>query len=88
MYVREVCTAPKLPRNTEIQLAKAIERGADDAEAARAQMLEANVRLVVPIAARYADCGVHILDLVQEGDNGLLKAIQQFDYRCGYGFST
>jgi RNA polymerase primary sigma factor len=74
VYVREVCQAPKLTSASEMELAKTIERGGEEAEAAMAQRLESNLRLVVSIAALYADRDVHILDLVQEGYNGLLKA--------------
>lgn len=88
VYLREVGRVPRLTRESEIELAKQIERGGEQAEAAKTQLLESNLRLVVSIAERHTDRGVHILGLIQEGNTGLMEAVQHFDYRRGYRFST
>ena len=85
MYLKDIGKVPLLSANEEIELAKRIEQG--DAEAKRI-LNEANLRLVVSIAKRYVGRGMLFLDLIQEGNLGLLKAVEKFDYRKGYKFST
>lgn len=88
MYLRELLTTPHLTREQEIELAKRISLGGQDAEKAAKQLIEANLRLVVTIAKRYGKDGRSLLDLIQEGNIGLMKAVEQFNYRRGYQFST
>ncbi len=97
MYLKEIGSIKLLDSEEEIRLAKAIEAGkaADaipeqKAECARARtkLADANLRLVVSIAKKYRERGLHMLDLVQEGNIGLLKAVDKFDYHKGYKFST
>jgi RNA polymerase primary sigma factor len=83
VYLNEVCKVPQLAPEAEIELAKRIRQG----EIAKKDLVEANLRLVVSIARRYADRGIHVLDLIQEGNLGLLKAAERFDYKRGYKFS-
>jgi|ADurb_Gel_03_Slu_FD_contig_91_648145_length_3074_multi_3_in_0_out_0_2 RNA polymerase primary sigma factor len=85
MYLKEIGRVPLLTAEEEIELAKGIEAGD---EAARRRLTEANLRLVVSIAKRYVGRGMLFLDLIQEGNLGLLKAVEKFDYRKGYKFST
>lgn len=85
MYLKEIGRVPLLTADEEIELAKRIEQG--DEEAKR-RLTEANLRLVVSIAKRYVGRGMLFLDLIQEGNLGLLKAVEKFDYRKGYKFST
>ncbi len=85
MYLKEIGRVPLLSAEDEIQLAKRIEEG--DEEAKR-RLAEANLRLVVSIAKRYVGRGMLFLDLIQEGNMGLIKAVEKFDYRKGYKFST
>lgn len=85
MYLKEIGRVPLLSAEEEIKLAKRIEDG--DEEAKRA-LAEANLRLVVSIAKRYVGRGMLFLDLIQEGNMGLIKAVEKFDYRKGYKFST
>ncbi len=85
MYLREIGKVPLLTAEEEIALAKKIERG--DAKA-RKKLAEANLRLVVSIAKRYIGRGLSLLDLIQEGNIGLLRAVEKFDWRKGYKFST
>lgn len=85
MYLKEIGRVPLLSAEEEIQLAKRIEQ--QDEEAKR-RLAEANLRLVVSIAKRYVGRGMLFLDLIQEGNMGLLKAVEKFDYQKGYKFST
>jgi RNA polymerase primary sigma factor len=85
MYLREIGAVSLLSKEEEVVLAKAIEAG--DARAAT-RMAEANLRLVVSIAKKYINRGLPFLDLIQEGNVGLLRAVQKFDYHRGYKFST
>ncbi len=85
MYLKEIGRVPLLTPEEEIELAKRIEQG--DEEAKR-RLAEANLRLVVSIAKRYVGRGMLFLDLIQEGNLGLIKAVEKFDYRKGYKFST
>ena len=85
MYLKDIGKVPLLSAADEIELAKRIEEG--DQEAKRL-LNEANLRLVVSIAKRYVGRGMLFLDLIQEGNLGLLKAVEKFDYRKGYKFST
>ena len=85
MYLKEIGKVALLSGDEEIELAKRIENG--DEEAKR-RLAEANLRLVVSIAKKYVGLGMLFLDLIQEGNLGLLKAVEKFDYRKGYKFST
>lgn len=85
MYLKEIGKVPLLSGEEEIELAKRIELGD---EAAKKKLAEANLRLVVSIAKRYVGRGMQFLDLIQEGNLGLIKAVEKFDYRKGYKFST
>lgn len=85
MYLKEIGKVPLLTAEEEIELAKRMELG--DQEAKR-RLAEANLRLVVSIAKRYVGRGMLFLDLIQEGNLGLIKAVEKFDYRKGYKFST
>ena len=85
MYLKEICKVPLLSAEEEIELAKRMENGD---EAAKKRLAEANLRLVVSIAKRYVGRGMLFLDLIQEGNLGLIKAVEKFDYRKGYKFST
>ncbi|MDI9480619.1 MAG: RNA polymerase sigma factor RpoD [Syntrophomonadaceae bacterium] len=85
MYLKEIGRVPLLSAEEEISLATRIEAGDDEA---RRQLVEANLRLVVSIAKRYVGRGMLFLDLIQEGNLGLMKAVEKFDYRKGFKFST
>jgi RNA polymerase primary sigma factor len=85
MYLKEIGKVPLLSSEDEIDLAKKIELGDDYA---KQSLTEANLRLVVSIAKRYVGRGMQFLDLIQEGNLGLIKAVEKFDYRKGYKFST
>ena len=85
MYLKEIGKIPLLSTEEEIELAKRMEKGDEEA---RKKLAEANLRLVVSIAKRYAGKGMQFLDLIQEGNLGLIKAVEKFDYRKGYKFST
>ncbi len=85
LYLREIGKVPLLTADQEVSLAKRIERGD---MAAKTQMIEANLRLVVSIAKAYLGRGLSFLDLIQEGSLGLIRAVEKFDYRKGYKFST
>ena len=85
MYLKEIGKVPLLSSEEEIELAKKIEEGS---QYAKKKLAEANLRLVVSIAKRYVGRGMLFLDLIQEGNLGLIKAVEKFDYRKGYKFST
>ena len=85
MYLKEIGKVPLLSADEEVELAKKMETGNLDA---RKRLAEANLRLVVSIAKRYVGRGMLFLDLIQEGNLGLIKAVEKFDYRKGYKFST
>ena len=85
MYLKEIGKVPLLTASEEVEIARRMAEG--DPEAKR-QLAEANLRLVVSIAKRYVGRGMLFLDLIQEGNLGLIKAVEKFDYRKGYKFST
>ena len=85
MYLKEIGKVPLLSAEEEIELAKRMELGDQEA---KKRLPEANLRLVVSIAKRYVGRGMLFLDLIQEGNLGLIKAVEKFDYRKGYKFST
>jgi len=85
MYLKEIGRVPLLNAQQEVDLALKIEQGDEEAKQALA---EANLRLVVSIAKRYVGRGMQFLDLIQEGNMGLMKAVEKFDYRLGFKFST
>ena len=85
LYLREIGKVPLLTADQEVSLAKLIERGD---MSAKQHMIEANLRLVVSIAKGYLGRGLSFLDLIQEGSLGLIRAVEKFDYRKGYKFST
>jgi RNA polymerase primary sigma factor len=85
MYLKEIGRIPLLNANDEVDLAQRMEVGDEDA---KRRLVEANLRLVVSIAKRYVGRGMLFLDLIQEGNLGLIKAVEKFDYHKGYKFST
>lgn len=85
MYLDEIGKTPLLTKGQEVYLAKRVERGD---KRARAHLTRANLRLVVSIAKKYAGRGVSLLDLIQEGNIGLMRAVEKFNYRKGFKFST
>ena len=85
MYLKEIGKVPLLTAEEEIELAQRMEEGDEDA---KKRLAEANLRLVVSIAKRYVGRGMLFLDLIQEGNLGLIKAVEKFDYRKGFKFST
>jgi len=85
MYLKEIGKVPLLSADEEVELSKLIEKGDKDA---KRKLAEANLRLVVSIAKKYVGRGMLFLDLIQEGNLGLMKAVEKFDYRKGYKFST
>ena len=85
MYLKEIGRVPLLSAEQEVELAKRMEAGDEEA---KKQLAEANLRLVVSIAKRYVGRGMLFLDLIQEGNLGLIKAVEKFDYSKGYKFST
>ena len=85
MYLKEIGKVPLLNSAEEIKLAKRMERGDEDA---KRRLIEANLRLVVSIAKKYVGRGMLFLDLIQEGNLGLIRAVEKFDWRKGYKFST
>ena len=85
MYLKEIGNLPLLTTEQEVELAKRVEAGDEEA---KKQLTEANLRLVVSIAKKYVGRGMPFLDLIQEGNMGLMKAVDKFDYTKGYKFST
>jgi RNA polymerase primary sigma factor len=85
MYLKEIGNVPLLTPEEEVDLARRMSEGE---EAAKKKMIESNLRLVVSIAKRYVGRGMHFSDLIQEGNLGLMKAVEKFDYTKGYKFST
>ena len=85
MYLKEIGRIPLLSSEEEIELAKRMEEGDEEA---KKKLSEANLRLTVSIAKRYSGRGMQFLDLIQEGNLGVIKAVEKFDYRKGYKFST
>jgi RNA polymerase primary sigma factor len=85
MYLKEIGRVPLLSAEIEVELAKRIEAGEEEA---KRRLAEANLRLVVSIAKRYVGRGMLFLDLIQEGNLGLIKAVEKFDFRKGFKFST
>ena len=85
MYLKDIGKVPLLSADDEIELAKQM---MDGSESAKRQLSEANLRLVVSIAKRYVGRGMQFLDLIQEGNLGLMKAVEKFDYQKGFKFST
>ena len=85
MYLKEIGKVSLLTAEEEVELAKRLELGD---ETAKKRLAEANLRLVVSIAKRYVGRGMQFLDLIQEGNLGLIKAVEKFDYRKGFKFST
>ena len=85
MYLKEIGKVPLLSAEEEIELAERMEQGDEEA---KKKLAEANLRLVVSIAKRYVGRGMLFLDLIQEGNLGLIKAVEKFDHRKGFKFST
>lgn len=85
IYLKEIGRVPLLTAEEEVELAKRIKEGDEEA---RKRLTEANLRLVVSIAKRYVGRGMHLLDLIQEGNVGLIKAVEKFDHTKGFKFST
>ena len=85
MYLKEIGKVPLLTADEEVEIAKRMKTGDDEA---KRQLAEANLRLVVSIAKRYVGRGMQFLDLIQEGNLGLIKAVEKFDYTKGFKFST
>ncbi len=88
LYLREIGRIPLLSGQEEIELARQIEMGGSDGAAAKRRLAQANLRLVVSIAKKYIGRGLAFLDLIQEGNLGLIRATEKFDYNRGYKFST
>lgn len=88
MYLKEIGRVPLLTAEEEVELAKQMEAGGPEGEEAKKKLAEANLRLVVSIAKRYVGRGMLFLDLIQEGNLGLIKAVEKFDYGKGFKFST
>ena len=85
MWIRQIAKSKILSHEEEIELAKRIEQGDQEA---REKLINSNLRLVVSVALKYKNYGVPLADLIQEGNIGLIKAVEKFDYRKGYKFST
>jgi RNA polymerase primary sigma factor len=88
MYLKEIGKYPLLTAEQEIELSKQIEAGGEAGKTAQQKLTEANLRLVVSIAKRYVGRGMPFLDLIQEGNIGLIKAVEKYDYSKGFKFST
>ncbi|MEB3330615.1 MAG: RNA polymerase sigma factor RpoD [Candidatus Sericytochromatia bacterium] len=88
MYLREIGSIPLLTGRQEVTLAKAIVAGGKQGELAKRKLAEANLRLVVSIAKKYVGRGMLFLDLIQEGNLGLIRAVEKFDHERGFKFST
>ncbi|MBP3913057.1 MAG: RNA polymerase sigma factor RpoD [Lachnospiraceae bacterium] len=88
MYLKEIGKVPLLTAEEEIELSKQMEEGGEIGKEARKRLAEANLRLVVSIAKRYVGRGMLFLDLIQEGNLGLIKAVEKYDYTKGFKFST
>lgn len=88
VYLKEIGRVPLLTPDEEVQLALDIQKGGKDGERAKQRLSEANLRLVVSIAKRYVGRGMQFLDLIQEGNLGLIRAVEKFDYQKGFKFST
>jgi len=88
MYLRQVMTIPRQTREEEIELAKRISHGGEDAEDAMRQLIEANLHLVVAIARRHAGPSYGLLELLQEGNIGLMRAAEKYKHTREYRFST
>jgi RNA polymerase primary sigma factor len=88
MYLKEIGKVPLLTADEEIELSKQMEKGGEEGKRAQQRLAEANLRLVVSIAKRYVGRGMLFLDLIQEGNLGLIKAVKKYDYRKGFKFST
>ena len=88
VYLKEIGRVPLLTPDEEVQLALDIQKGGKDGERAKQRLSEANLRLVVTIAKRYVGRGMQFLDLIQEGNLGLIKAVEKFDHTKGFKFST
>lgn len=88
MYLREIGRIPLLTADQEIELARKIEMGGSEGAIAKRRLVQANLRLVVSIAKKYVGRGMLFLDLIQEGNMGLIRAAEKFDYERGYKFST
>ncbi|MGH9613483.1 MAG: sigma-70 family RNA polymerase sigma factor [Bryobacteraceae bacterium] len=88
VYLREVAKVPRLTPEDETRLAERIQNNGTDADPAKTQLVEANLWLVVAIARQYAGAGIHMLDLLQQGNAGLMHAAATFIPRRGYRFST
>lgn len=84
-YLKQMGAIPMLTRDEELRLTKLVDEGD---EAAKAKLIEANLRLVVSIAKKYSNPGLDLLDLIQEGNLGLMKAAEKFEYKRGHKFST
>ncbi|HEX28515.1 TPA: sigma-70 family RNA polymerase sigma factor, partial [Candidatus Poribacteria bacterium] len=85
MWIRQIAKSKILSHEEEVELAKRIEQGDQEA---REKLINSNLRLVVSVALKYKNYGVPLADLIQEGNIGLIKAVEKFDYRKGYKFST
>ena len=88
MYLKEIGKVPLLTAEEEIELSKQMELGGEEGKRVQQRLAEANLRLVVSIAKRYVCRGMLFLDLIQEGNLGLIKAVEKYDYRKGFKFST
>jgi RNA polymerase primary sigma factor len=87
-YLKEIRTIPLLTAQEEVTLSKRIKRGGEQGEQARKHMIRANLRLVINIAKKYFYLGIPFLDLIEEGNLGLMKAVDKYNYKTGYRFST